>query len=217
MARPRHPRHPPLTDRTTQPPHPVPRAGTRRPGRRGRPRTTRAFAITVLTLDVGPRKSELAALDLAALDLADWPGTITITDPAGADRTVPITAATRAALVAWLAERRRLLGPHRQHVVALFLTETAPHRRLAHRTVDDIVRGIGHDADLDLSPGALRATAEQHLLHQGHPPATVAARLGQQTPDPQRIRALLGRPATRHRAAVPVDGQLDLFSDLAAG
>ncbi|MFI9634146.1 hypothetical protein ACIHAX_15765 [Nocardia sp. NPDC051929] len=59
--------------------------------------------------------------------------------------------------------------------VALFLTEHAPHRRLAVRTVAD--------AGLDISPGTVRATAEQRMLREGLPPTVVAARLGQQAPD----------------------------------
>lgn len=115
-------------------------------------RGPRAFAMIVLALDAGPRKSEIAALALTGLDLADWPGTLAITDSTGGTRTVPLQPGTRAALVAWLAERRRLLRGQPEQV-ALFLTEHAPHRRLAVRTVDDAVRAIGADAGLDISPG----------------------------------------------------------------
>jgi site-specific recombinase XerC len=92
-------------------------------------RGPRAFAMIVLGLDAGPRKSEIAALALTGLDLTDWPGTLTITDSTCGTRTVPLQPGTRAALVAWLAERRRLLRGQPDQVA-----EQAPHRRLAaHR------------------------------------------------------------------------------------
>ncbi|MEU2032632.1 tyrosine-type recombinase/integrase [Nocardia amamiensis] len=176
----------------------------------------RAFAMIVLGLDAGPRKPEIAALALTGLDLADWPGTLSITDSTGGSRTVPVQPGTRAALVAWLAERRRLLRGQSEQV-ALFLTEQAPHRRLAVRTVDDAIRAVGADAGLDISPGTLCATAEQRMLRKGLPPAVVAARLGQQAPDRDRVRALLGgaAPHPRNRLALPGSEQLDLFGDIA--
>ncbi|MEV6252745.1 site-specific integrase [Nocardia sp. NPDC051911] len=179
-------------------------------------RGPRAFAMIVLGLDAGPRKSEIAALALTGLDLADWPGTLAITDSTGNVRTVPLQPGTRAALVAWLAERRRQLRGHPEQV-ALFLTEHAPHRRLAVRTVDDVIRAVGTDAGLDISPGTLRATAEQRMLCEGLPPAVVAARLGQQAPDRDRVRALLGGTAARplNRLGLTGSEQLDLFGDIA--
>lgn len=179
-------------------------------------RGPRAFAMIVLGLDTGPRKSEIAALALTGLDLADWPGTLAVTDSTGNVRSVPLQPGTRAALVAWLAERRRLLRGHPEQV-ALFLTEHAPHRRLAVRTVDDAIRAVGADAGLDISPGTLRATAEQRMLREGLPPAVVAARLGQQAPDRDRVRALLSSAAARPRNRLPLTGseQLDLFGDIA--
>ncbi|MGY2033129.1 tyrosine-type recombinase/integrase [Nocardia gipuzkoensis] len=179
-------------------------------------RGPRAFAMIVLGLDSGPRKSEIAALALTGLDLADWPGTLAITDSTGTSRTVPLQPGTRAALVAWLAERRRLLRGQPEQV-ALFLTEQAPHRRMAVRTVDDAVRAVGADAGLEISPGTLRATAEQRMLREGLPPAVVAARLGQQAPDRDRVRALLGggAPRPRNRLALTGSEQLDLFGDVA--
>ncbi|MGY2148828.1 tyrosine-type recombinase/integrase [Nocardia gipuzkoensis] len=179
-------------------------------------RGPRAFAMIVLGLDTGPRKSEIPALALTGLDLGDWPGTLAINDSTGNVRTVPLQPGTRAALVAWLAERRRLLRGHPEQV-ALFLTEYAPHRRLAVRTVDDAIRAVGADAGLDISPGTLRATAEQRMLREGLPPAVVAARLGQQAPDRDRVRALLGGAAARPRNRLPLTGheQLDLFGDIA--
>ncbi|MEU6189652.1 tyrosine-type recombinase/integrase [Nocardia sp. NPDC047038] len=173
--------------------------------------------MIVLGLDARPRKSEIAALALTGLDLADWPGALAITAATGSTRTVPLQPGTRAALVAWLAERRRLLRDHPERV-ALFLTEQVPHRRLAVRAVDDdavravdddavrAVDDVGADAGVDVSPGTLRATAEQRMLREGLPPAVVAARLGQQAPDRDRVRALLGDAAARPRNRLALNG-----------
>ncbi|MET7772228.1 tyrosine-type recombinase/integrase [Nocardia sp. NPDC005366] len=171
-------------------------------------RGPRAFALIVLSLDVGPTNTEIAALDLTGLDLARWPGALTITDTTGAAREVPIQAGTRAALTAWLSERRRLLRG-RPEQRALFLAEHAPHHRLAVRTIDDSIRSIGAAAGLDISPGSLRATAAQRLHHRGLPPAAIATRLGHRTPDPRRV---LDHPA-RTRIPLGDNEQLDLFAD----
>jgi hypothetical protein len=55
------------------------------------------------------------------------------------------------------------------------------------------------------------------MLREGLPLAVVAARLGQQAPDRDRVRALLGGAAARARHRLPLTGseQLDLFGDIA--
>lgn len=157
-------------------------------------RGSRAYALSLLALDTGAGGAELAALDLGALDLAEWPGRITL----GQDRAVPIAAATRGALTSWLEERRLLAGPD---VLAVFVTEHAPHRRLAHRTVAEILRAIGADAEVELGHHVLRGTAEQRLARSGLAPEAVADRLGHRVPE---------------RTPVPPCGheQLDLFGAL---
>ncbi|MEV0355220.1 tyrosine-type recombinase/integrase [Nocardia sp. NPDC050697] len=156
-------------------------------------RGSRAYALLLLALDTGAGGAELAALDLGALDLAAWPGQITL----GSGRTVPIAGATRGAVTAWLAERRLLAGGD---VLAVFVTEHAPHRRLAHRTVEEILRGIGADAGVEVGNGVLRYTAERRMARSGLAPDAIAARLGR-------------RPAGR--TPLPPCGreQLDLFGD----
>ncbi|WP_280254473.1 hypothetical protein [Nocardia abscessus] len=55
------------------------------------------------------------------------------------------------------------------------------------------------------------------MLREGLPPAVVAARLGQQAPDCDRVGALLGGTVSgpRHRLALTGSEQLDLFGDIA--
>ncbi|MFC8043021.1 tyrosine-type recombinase/integrase [Nocardia sp. NPDC057353] len=155
-------------------------------------RGSRAYALLLLALDTGAGGAELAALDLGALDLAEWPGLVTI----GPGRTVPIAGATRGAVTAWLAERRLLACGD---VLATFVTEQAPHRRLAHRTVAEILRAIGAEAGAELGGGVLRCTAGQRLARAGLPPDVVARRLGRRPGD---------------RVPLPPRGreQLDLFA-----
>ncbi len=171
----------------------------------------RAMALIQLGLDAGPRESEIAALDVTALDLSEHPGAIDITDSIGAVRTVRIQPATRAALVAWLPVRQQLLGRDRAAgQPALFVSQRAPHGRLAARTVDDIVRDIGAAAGLVLAPGTLRATAELRELYAGSAPDAVAARFGQKVVNRARIQALLGGQPVSRRPLTNSE-QLHLF------
>ncbi|WP_216911397.1 tyrosine-type recombinase/integrase [Nocardia noduli] len=172
-------------------------------------RGPRTFAMIALGLDVGPRKTELAALDLTGLDLARWPGSVTLTDATGATRQMPIQTGTRAALTAWLSERRRLLRGHSEQR-AVFLAEHAPHHRLAIRTVDDAIRAVGVDAGIDISSATLRATAEQRLRGQGLPLSIIATRLGHHRSEPWRDHPA---PSPRIRNRLPDHEQLDLFGD----
>ncbi|MEV6320588.1 hypothetical protein AB0M45_05230 [Nocardia sp. NPDC051787] len=147
-----------------------------------------------------------------ALDLTDHPGSVDVTDSAGRTRTVPIQPGTRAAFVAWLARRRQLLGRDRAvSERALFVSLRAPHRRVAIRTVDDIVREVGADAGLMVSVSTLRATAEQREWRTGTPPAVIAARFGQRVADRDRVRALLGADPRAVRADSTRAEQLMLF------
>jgi site-specific recombinase XerD len=172
----------------------------------------RAMALVQLALDVGPRESEIAALDTSAIDLTDHPGRIDVIDSLGRIRTVPMQPATRVSLVAWLGVRRQLLGAKRAAIeTALFVSMRAPHGRLADRTIDDIVRDIGAAAGLALAPGTLRATAEQRELRAGTPLKVIAARFGQKAVNRARAQALLD-PA-QHVVRAPLTGaeQLELF------
>lgn len=175
-------------------------------------RGPREFALIVLTLDTGVRVHEVPALDVDDLDLTGWPGQITLTSASGRVRTVAITAATRAAITAWLAQRRQQLR-HRAHPTrALFIARTGA--RIAHRSVDRVIRTVGHDAGLVLAPGTLRATGAAQLLAAGVDPSAVAARLGVRALPATRIAALLGHHQPRVRTALTDSEQLTLFGDI---
>ncbi len=179
-------------------------------------RGTRAYAMIALVLDIGLRKSEITTVQLAGLDLAHRPGRLTIGPTGSSDtRSVPLQPRTHTALRAWITERRRWLRNYPPQT-ALFLTAHAPHRPLTPRTVDYAIRTVGEKAGLDISPGTLRATAEQRMLHEGLSSNEVAARLGQQAPDPDRIRALCNTttPRPRTRLALTHAEQLVLFGNI---
>ncbi|MEV6280930.1 site-specific integrase [Nocardia sp. NPDC051832] len=174
-------------------------------------RGPRAYALIVFALDLALGTAELAAMDLTGLELAKWPGQLGIPESAGGSRTVPLTPVSRAAVAAWLPERRRILRGEEHR--ALFLTEQAPPRRLLQRTLDDVVRGIGRDAGVELSAEVLRATAEQKMLRDGIAPEVVAVRLGGPP-----TRAAAPRPRiTRRPPRLPLPGseQLELFDSVA--
>lgn len=174
----------------------------------------REYAMVVLTLDVGARAHELAALDVDDLDLTGWPGRLTITPASGQSRTVAISAASRAALTAWLSHRHlRLLG--RAHPTrALFVSRVGG--RMGLRSVDRVIRAVGAGAGLLLAPGTLRATAERRMLAGGVDPATVAARLGRARTQLDRAAVLLGQRPRRTRAGLTDSEQLTLFGDITA-
>lgn len=176
----------------------------------------RAYALIVLALDDnGPRETELTNLDVSDLDLNEFPGRVSVTDPSGQIRTQQLQPGTRVALVAWLAQRASLLGDRTADTTALFTTLSPPYTRIAPRTVDDIVRSVGREAGVEVSPGMLRATAEQRQLRAGVPPVEVADRLGQRKSNPARVRALLADSSRgrRNRLALSRTEQLTLFGD----
>ncbi|MEV0252379.1 site-specific integrase [Nocardia sp. NPDC050712] len=176
-------------------------------------RGPRAYALIVLGLELGSSAAELVALNLTGVDLAEWPGRLTIPEAEDGARTVTLNPVARAAVVAWLPERRRILRGEAHR--ALFITEQAPPRRLLQRTLDDVIRTVGRDAGVELAPGALRATAEQKLLRAGESADAVAARLGRPDSTPNR-RAAPRREYPRRRARPLVRGaeQLDLFGGI---
>ncbi|MFC7429763.1 site-specific integrase [Nocardia tengchongensis] len=142
----------------------------------------RDYALVAVGLDAAPLETELAGLDEDDVELSARGGNLRI-----GDRVVPLEAGTRAVLLAWRAERRKMLGPMSSQR-ALFVSKRG--RRLAPRSVDFIIRSVGRRAGMEISPGTLRNTAEQRLLVAGWSPSAVAAFLGNTRPDMARVRAL---------------------------
>lgn len=142
----------------------------------------RDYALVAVGLDAAPLETELAGLNEDDVELSARGGSLRI----GA-RVVPLEDGTRAVLLAWRAERRKMLGP-KSSQRALFVSKRGS--RLAARSVDYIIRSVGRRAGFEVSPGALRNTAAQQRLMAGWSPSAVAAFLGNASMDMSRVRAL---------------------------
>src|SRR5436305_5724110 len=87
---------------------------------------------------------------------------------------VPLNAEVRTALDAWL-EQRKQRGSQRNEA-ALFLTKQGT--RLATRSIDDVVRRLGQEANLSLSAHILRHTCLTSLVRNGNDLVLVAELAG---------------------------------------
>src|SRR5439155_26127192 len=85
-------------------------------------------------------------------------------------REVPLNAEVRTALDAWVEQRKKLVAQRNES--ALFLTKQGT--RLATRTIDDVVRRLGREANLSLSAHVLRHTCLTRLARTGNDLVLVA-------------------------------------------
>lgn len=136
--------------------------------------SARDRAIVVMLLYTGLRLAELVALDVDDVRVSPRKGVVIVRSGKGdAYREVPLNALVRQVLDEWLTERRRLVGDGER---ALFLGRGG--RRLAKRSVDDVVRGLGQDAGVKLSPHTLRHTFLTAMVRQGSDLVLVAELAG---------------------------------------
>ncbi len=127
---------------------------------------TRDRAVVELLYGAGLRVAELASLDVRDLDLRC--GELRVTGKGGAERVVPIPAAARAALEAYLAPRRRPGVLAEPLFLALRPRAGAP-RRLGPRDVRRILKRRGRRAGIAdrVHPHRLRHSYATHLLDMG--------------------------------------------------
>ncbi|MGW5220877.1 tyrosine-type recombinase/integrase [Nocardia sp. NPDC004085] len=149
-------------------------------------RSHRDHAIVGLLLNNGLSLSEVRLLDVDGLTLRAESGYLEVHGLSGTTRTVVLAASTRRLLELWLAERRAMLGALRPR--ALFVSER--RRRISSSSIDRIVRTIGREAGLELSPGTLRYTFDTRMLESGIEPWIVAQTMGLTRPNPQRLHTL---------------------------
>jgi integrase/recombinase XerC len=118
----------------------------------------RQRAVLELLYATGLRVSELASLDLDALDGAER--TVRVVGKGGKERIVPYGGHAAGALDAWLDRRGHQAGP-------LFLN--ARGRRLGVRSLYEIVRRAGRKAGLTrpVGPHTVRHSFATHLLDAG--------------------------------------------------
>ena len=85
-----------------------------------------------------------------------------------------MNAEVRTALDAWLEERKQRVSQRNES--ALFLTKQGT--RLATRSIDDVVRRLGQEANLSLSAHILRHTCLTRLVRNGNDLVLVAELAG---------------------------------------
>ncbi|MEU2040460.1 tyrosine-type recombinase/integrase [Nocardia niwae] len=149
-------------------------------------RSHRDHAIIGLLLNNGLTMSEVRLLDVDGLTLRAESAQLQVRGLSGTTRTVVLAASTRRLLELWLAQRRAMLGALRPR--ALFVSER--RRRISSSSIDRIVRTIGREAGLELSPGTLRYTFDTRMMESGIEPWIVAQTMGLTRPNPQRLHTL---------------------------
>jgi len=160
-----------------------------------RRRSARDRAIAHLLFYTGLRIGECAALDRGDVAVSARKGLVIVRRGKGdAYREVPLNAAARTSLDAYLAERGA-----RAHVTgepALFLNPQGG--RLSTRAIDLVVRELGRNAGLTLSAHVLRHTCLTALVRNGTDLVLVAEIAGHRRLETTRRYSL---PSARDRAA----------------
>jgi integrase/recombinase XerC len=127
------------------------------------PLVDRDRAILELFYSSGLRLSELADLDLLAVDLAD--ATVRVTGKGGKDRVVPVGRKARQALGDWLRTRAVLADPGE---TALFVSRRGG--RLSKRSIQERVKHWARHQGIDANvyPHLFRHSFATHLLESSH-------------------------------------------------
>lgn len=142
-------------------------------------------AVVILLLNTGLRISELAALELSDLNLADRKGWLMVRYGKGRKaREVPLNASARSALKAWLAIRPDSISNK------LFTTSEGP---LSARSVQILLQDVGKAAGLEVTPHTLRHTFAKALVDGGVSLDKVAALLGHSSLNTTKVYTTPGR------------------------
>src|SRR2546421_13098342 len=158
--------------------------------------SVRDRAIALLLFYTGLRISECAALTLKDVRLSSRKGLVIVRMGKGNSyREVPLNAEVRTALDAWLEQRKKWVSQRNES--ALFLTMQGT--RLATRTIDDVVRRLGQEANLSLSAHILRHTCLTSLVRQGNDLVLVAELAGHRRLETTRRYSLPMQPTARRR------------------
>ncbi len=152
--------------------------------------SARDRAIAFALFYTGLRVAELVALDLPDIQVTARRGQVLVRATSTArDRVIPLHAESRRMLQTWSRDRGDWPGAGR--AAAFFLNRRGG--RLSTRSVDDLVVGIGRDADIAgasdedrVTPQVLRHTFGARLLRDGTDILTVAELLGHKRLDTTR-------------------------------
>lgn len=157
--------------------------------------SVRDRAIVVTLLYTALRLGELAALDLDDVRISARKGVLVVRRGKGdAHREVALNSEARAALEAWIAERRTSASASEQ---ALFPGRAGG--RLSARAIDEALRRVAARAQIALSAHVLRHTCLTGLVRAGHDLVLVAEIAGHRRLETTR-RYALPSAADRRRA-----------------
>ena len=152
-------------------------------------------AMATVFFYAGLRLSELAALDMADVEMSARRGRLKVrTGKGDAYREVPLNSASRKALDEWLEARTDQLaalveaGGGEVEETALWLSRSG--RRMTSRAVDLVVRRLAIEAKLELSAHVLRHTFVTNLIRSGADVVLVAEIAGHRRLDTTRRYSL---------------------------
>lgn len=152
-------------------------------------------AIAMLLFYTGLRIGECAGLDVDDVALSARKGQVIVrAGKAQAYREVALNSDVRAALAAWLSERRARFANGADP--ALFLNPQG--QRLSARSIDLALRRLSQEAGLTLSAHTLRHTCLTNLVRRGHDLVLVAEIAGHKRIETTRRYSL---PSERDREA----------------
>ena len=151
-------------------------------------------AMVMVLLYSGIRVSECAALDVDDVAISARKGRLEVRHGKGERRrAIPLNAAARDALAAWLGERDRLTRPSER---ALFVNRS--ERRISTRGIGEAIRKLGAEVGLYVTPHVLRHTCLTMLVRDGSDLVLVAELAGHARLETTRRYTL---PSERDRQA----------------
>jgi site-specific recombinase XerD len=160
-------------------------------------------ALGMLLFYTGLRVSECASLNFEDVRISARKGIVIVRSGKGDTyREIPLNSQARAALDAWLQERRTAFSDSTE--LALFLNQSGG--RLSTRSIDIAVRKLGQSAGLELSSHVLRHTCLTNLIRRGHDLVLVAEVAGHKRLETTRRYSL---PSEKDRAAAMDDIEID--------
>jgi integrase/recombinase XerC len=157
--------------------------------------SARDRAVATVFFYAGVRLSELAALDMADVEMSARRGRLEVRAGKGdAYREVPLNSACRKALEEWFVARADQLaalgGGNGDEAEEPGLWLSRSGRRMGSRAVDLVVRRLATEANLDVSAHVLRHTCVTNLIRSGADVVLVAEIAGHRRLDTTRRYSL---------------------------
>jgi integrase len=147
---------------------------------------TQERLIVTLGLQLGLRRAEIVGLELGDIDLGRRPTLLVCHGKGGHQRLLPLTAAARDALVAYLAEYRITAGP-------LIRQVRYPERGIGANYVSRMVTRLAYQAGIKVASGdgvsshALRHTMASDVYLKTRDVMAVSVALGHHCHAPTRV------------------------------